>query len=63
MAEPTADPALLDGLRARGHEIMVLGQGGWSTIGHANCIEVDPKTGGYRAVADVARDGGKAVAY
>ena len=62
-AEPTVDPALLDGLRARGHEIMVLGQGGWSTIGHANCIEVDPKTRGFRAVADVARDGGKALAY
>ncbi len=65
MAEPTAPQALLEGLRARGHEIMVLGTNGWSwtTIGHANCIEVDPATGGLRAVADITRDGGKAVAY
>jgi hypothetical protein len=33
------------------------------TIGHANCIEVDPKTGGYRAVADVTRGSGGALAY
>jgi gamma-glutamyltranspeptidase / glutathione hydrolase len=33
------------------------------SIGHANCIEIDPETGGVRAVADVIRDGGKAVAY
>jgi gamma-glutamyltranspeptidase / glutathione hydrolase len=32
-------------------------------IGHANCIEVDPKTGALIAVADVKRDGGKASAY
>ncbi|MBK8266151.1 MAG: gamma-glutamyltransferase [Nannocystis sp.] len=63
LAEPTADPALIEGLRARGHEVMVLGQGGWRKIGHANCIEVDPKTRGFRAVADVSRDGGKAAAY
>ncbi|MEZ4450042.1 MAG: gamma-glutamyltransferase [Nannocystaceae bacterium] len=61
-AEPTADPALIEGLRARGHEVQVM-SGGWTTIGHANCLEVDPATGGYRAVADVARDGGKASAY
>ncbi|MEZ4384328.1 MAG: gamma-glutamyltransferase [Nannocystaceae bacterium] len=65
LAEPEAGDALLDGLRARGHEIQVLGSGGWvwRTIGHANCIEVDPETRGFRAVADIARDGGKAVAY
>jgi hypothetical protein len=32
-------------------------------IGHANCIEVDPATHGFRAVADVKRDGGAAAAY
>src|SRR5690606_9441063 len=52
------DPATVEGLKARGHEIVE-----YPSIGHANCIEVDPKTQGYRAVADVARDGGAAVAY
>ncbi len=32
-------------------------------IGHANCIEVDPATNGFRAVADTTRGGGKAAAY
>ncbi|NUP09631.1 MAG: gamma-glutamyltransferase [Polyangiaceae bacterium] len=32
-------------------------------IGHANCIEVDPKTRGFRAVADTSRANGKAAAY
>jgi hypothetical protein len=32
-------------------------------IGVANCIEIDPLTRGFRSVADVARDGGKAAAY
>jgi gamma-glutamyltranspeptidase/glutathione hydrolase len=32
-------------------------------IGHANCIEIDPKTSSVTAVADVQRDGGKASAY
>lgn len=50
--------ATLDALKKRGHEERERG-----SIGHANCIEVDPETGGLRAVADVARDGGKAVAY
>jgi gamma-glutamyltranspeptidase/glutathione hydrolase len=45
-------------LRARGHHLEAR-----PPIGHANCIEVDPATGGFRAVADVARDGGKAAAY
>lgn len=57
-SEPTLDPAIVEGLKARGHAIRE-----WPSIGHANCIEVDPQTGGYRAVADVARDGGQAVAY
>ncbi len=34
-----------------------------ASIGVANCIEVDPKTGALIAVADVKRDGGKASAY
>jgi gamma-glutamyltranspeptidase/glutathione hydrolase len=34
-----------------------------SRIGHANCIEIDPKTSALVAVADVERDGGKASAY
>jgi gamma-glutamyltranspeptidase/glutathione hydrolase len=32
-------------------------------IGHANCIEVDPESGVLRAVADVQRYGGKALAF
>ncbi len=57
-SEPTLEPAIVEGLKARGHEMAQ-----WPSIGHANCIEVDPATGGYRAVADIERDGGKAVAY
>ena len=56
--EPTLEPAIAEGLKARGHAM-----GEWPSIGHANCIEVDPATRGYRAVADFGRDGGKAVAY
>jgi gamma-glutamyltranspeptidase/glutathione hydrolase len=32
-------------------------------FGHADCIEVDPQSSGFRAVADVTRGGGEAVAY
>jgi gamma-glutamyltranspeptidase/glutathione hydrolase len=46
------------GLRERGHTVRRRG-----TLGHANCIEVEPTTRGFRAVADVSRDGGSAVAY
>ncbi|MCY1057769.1 gamma-glutamyltransferase [Nannocystis sp. SCPEA4] len=56
--EPTLDPKTVEGLKAKGHEIAE-----WPSIGHANSIEVDPATQGYRAVADIARDGGAAVAY
>ncbi|ACY17389.1 gamma-glutamyltransferase [Haliangium ochraceum] len=45
-------------LEARGHSLR-----SWGSIGHANVIEIDPESGGIRAVADLARDGGKAVAY
>ncbi|WAS89632.1 gamma-glutamyltransferase [Nannocystis punicea] len=58
VTEPTLDPATIEGLKAKGHTIAE-----WPSIGHANSIEVDPKTQGYRAVADIARDGGAAVAY
>jgi gamma-glutamyltranspeptidase/glutathione hydrolase len=57
-AEDRIAPELEQGLVALGHQIRKRG-----TMGHANCIEVDPKTKGFRAVADVTRDGGKAVAY
>ncbi len=45
-------------LAAMGHKLQSR-----SRIGHANCIEVDPKSAAFVAVADVARDGGKASAY
>lgn len=57
-AEDRMSKELEDGLRARGHEVKRRG-----SIGHANVIEVDPATSGFRAVADESRDGGKAVAF
>ena len=56
--EERIDPELQAGLEAKGHEIVKR-----PGMGHANVIEVDPKTRGFRAVADVSRDGGKAAAY
>lgn len=56
--EDRIDESLKAGLEALGHEVRV-----WGKLGHANCIEVDPETRGFRAYADVSRDGGKAVAY
>ncbi|MCA9712401.1 MAG: gamma-glutamyltransferase, partial [Myxococcales bacterium] len=56
--EERLDPQTEAGLQAKGHEIRKR-----SGMGHANCIEVDPKTRGFRAVADVSRDGGAAVAF
>ena len=56
--EPGLDPKVLEELGAMGHTFRE-----WGRIGHANCIEVDPETNGFRAVADTTRDGGKAVAY
>ncbi len=55
--EPLPEATQKD-LTGRGHKMRQRG-----SIGHANCIEVDPATGGFRAVADIARDGGKALAY
>jgi gamma-glutamyltranspeptidase/glutathione hydrolase len=56
--EASLAPAIAKDLASRGH--MLRGRG---TYGHANCIEVDPKTGELRAVADTGRDGGDADAF
>ena len=56
--EDRIDAQLEQGLERLGHAIRKR-----PGIGHANCIEVDPKTRGFRAVADISRDGGRAVAY
>jgi gamma-glutamyltranspeptidase/glutathione hydrolase len=45
-------------LEKRGHVVKKR-----SRIGHANSIEVDVETRGFRAVADTTRGGGKAGAY
>ena len=57
-AEDRMSAELEAGLVAKGHQIRKRG-----SMGHANIIEVDPATKGFRAVADVTRDGGKAVAF
>jgi gamma-glutamyltranspeptidase / glutathione hydrolase len=56
--EDSLDPAIARALAERGHALRSRG-----TIGHANCIEVDPRSGAMRAVADTGRDGGEAAAY
>jgi gamma-glutamyltranspeptidase/glutathione hydrolase len=56
--EDSLDPAIARALEARGHKLKSRGR-----IGHANCIEADPKTGALRAVADTGRDGGDADAF
>jgi gamma-glutamyltranspeptidase/glutathione hydrolase len=56
--EERLDPKVVEALKAKGHKIRSR-----DGMGHANCIEVDPATRGFRAVADVSRDGGAAVAY
>jgi gamma-glutamyltranspeptidase/glutathione hydrolase len=55
--EASLAPALKEGLKRLGHTLVERG-----SIGHANCIEVS-EDGELRAVADVARDGGKANAF
>ncbi|MSP24594.1 MAG: gamma-glutamyltransferase [Myxococcales bacterium] len=58
IAERGLAAEVVRGLESRGHKLQ------WrERIGHANCIEADPKTGGLRAVADTGREGGKAAAY
>jgi gamma-glutamyltranspeptidase/glutathione hydrolase len=58
--EPGAEPELVEGLKAFGHSVVVSPFG---SMGHADCVEVDPATNGFRAVADTTRGGGGAVAY
>ncbi|MEK7423129.1 MAG: gamma-glutamyltransferase, partial [Actinomycetota bacterium] len=50
--------ATISALEKRGHVLRTR-----ADIGHANCIEVDPRSGLLRAVADTGRDGGDAAAY
>jgi gamma-glutamyltranspeptidase/glutathione hydrolase len=57
-AEIAVPESIIEALEAKGHKVQRR-----SDIGHANCIEVDPATRGFRAVADTARDGGKAGAF
>jgi gamma-glutamyltranspeptidase/glutathione hydrolase len=56
--EASLDPAIAKDLEARGHKLR-----GRGTYGHANCIELDPRTSELRAVADTGRDGGGAEAF
>jgi gamma-glutamyltranspeptidase/glutathione hydrolase len=60
--ESDVEPELAEGLRAKGHKVTPTSSPA-GRIGHADCIEVDPATRGYRAVADVTRGGGSAQAY
>ncbi|MGB1699500.1 MAG: gamma-glutamyltransferase [Nannocystaceae bacterium] len=53
---------LRESLEGLGHTVEEV-RWGAGNIGHANCIEVDPETRGFRAVADTSRDGGGAVAF
>lgn len=55
--EAHLDPKLQAGLAKLGHKLFER-----TTIGHANCIEVT-ENGELHAVADTARDGGKAAAF
>ncbi len=57
--EPGVPAPTLGGLRRLGHALATDDE----PIGHANCIEVDPASGQLRAVADVPRGGGGALAY
>jgi gamma-glutamyltranspeptidase/glutathione hydrolase len=56
--EPGISEPTLAALRAKGHRLELE-----EVIGHAHCVEVDPQTGQRRAVADVHRGGGAALAY
>jgi gamma-glutamyltranspeptidase / glutathione hydrolase len=58
VAESTMPPDVQAELTRRGHAVRRRVQ-----MGHANCIETDPATHGFRAVADTTRGGGKAAAY
>jgi gamma-glutamyltranspeptidase/glutathione hydrolase len=56
--EAALPAATVEALQAKGHATRARPR-----IGVANCIEVDPATGAYVAVADVDRDGGRAAAW
>jgi len=58
--EAAVEPEIVAGLEALGHKVKPFDE---PHVGHADCIEVDPTTHGYRAVADVTRGGGGAQAY
>jgi gamma-glutamyltranspeptidase / glutathione hydrolase len=58
--EPEVEAEIVTGLQALGHKTALYGFG---HIGHADCIEVDPSSHGFRAVADVTRGSGGALAY
>jgi gamma-glutamyltranspeptidase/glutathione hydrolase len=58
--EPEVEPEIVEGLRALGHTVT---PSPMPHIGHADCIEVDPATHGFRAVDDVTREAGSALAY
>jgi gamma-glutamyltranspeptidase/glutathione hydrolase len=60
LVEPEIEPAIVQGLEARGHKVV---PSTWGHFGHADDIEVDPATHGFRAVADITRGGGSALAY
>lgn len=60
LIEPDVEQKIVEGLRARGHQVM---PSPFGKIGHADCIEVDPASHGFRAVADVTRGSGGALAY
>ena len=58
MHEASLPASSVTELEALGHKLKQ-----WDRIGHANCVEVDPRSSALIAVADVKRDGGKASAY
>jgi gamma-glutamyltranspeptidase/glutathione hydrolase len=58
LAEKALPAKTVSELEAMGHKVVTRDR-----IGHANCIEVDPKSSAFIGVADVERDGGKASAY
>lgn len=58
VAESTMPASVEAELRRRGHAVRRRAR-----FGHVNAIEIDPATGGLRAVADTTRGGGKAAAY
>jgi gamma-glutamyltranspeptidase/glutathione hydrolase len=58
VVEPDFEPEIERGLIALGHKVVRR-----EAFGQADCIEVDPASHGFRAVADVTRRYGAAIAY